>query len=86
MDAPKTVAIDVMEYHIERPKNQEDYYSGKKKCHTVKSQIIADVKTRLIYDVEETRAVCTTLRCVKGTSKNTKTLSFRRKPESRRAI
>ena len=26
---------------------------GKKKCHTVKSQIIADVESRLIYDVDE---------------------------------
>ena len=51
---PKTVAIDVMEHRIERPKKkQEDYYSGKKKCHTVKSQIIADIETRLIYDVDE---------------------------------
>jgi transposase/predicted DNA-binding protein YlxM (UPF0122 family) len=53
-EEPKTVVIDVMEHRIERPKKkQEDWYSGKKKCHTVKSQIIADTETRLIYDVEE---------------------------------
>jgi len=34
-EEPKTVAIDVMEHPIERPKKQEAYYSGKKKRHTI---------------------------------------------------
>ena len=29
------------------------WYSGKKKRHTIKSQIIADTETRLVYDVAE---------------------------------
>jgi hypothetical protein len=52
----KTVGIDVMEHSIERPKvAQEDWYSGKKKRHTVKSQIIGDRDTQLIYDVDEAK-------------------------------
>jgi hypothetical protein len=48
----KTVAIDMMEHPIERPKeNQEEWCSGKNR-HTVKSQIIADRETYLIDDVE----------------------------------
>jgi len=39
--------------HRASKKKQEDWYSGKKKRHTVKSQIVADVESRLIYDVEE---------------------------------
>ena len=50
------VAIDVTEHPINRPKDhkeQEERYSGKKKRHTKKSQIIGDAKTHLIYDVDE---------------------------------
>jgi len=49
-----TVAIDVTEHSINRPKDhqeQKEHYSGKKKRHTKKSQIIAD--RGVIYDVEE---------------------------------
>ncbi|MCZ8099836.1 MAG: IS5 family transposase [Burkholderiales bacterium] len=43
------VGVDVTEHEIERPKKkQKRYYSGKQKCHTIKSQIVADVKTRMI--------------------------------------
>jgi hypothetical protein len=51
---PITVAIDVTEHPIHRPQNhteQEDHYSGKKKGHRIKSQIIADKGK--IYDVDE---------------------------------
>ena len=52
--SPKTVAIDVMEHRIERPqKNRKTGIPVRKKCHTVKSQIIADFLTHLIYDVDE---------------------------------
>ena len=34
---------------------QEQWYSGKNKCPTVKSQIIADTKTLLFYDVDESQ-------------------------------
>ena len=32
---PRTVAIDVTEHPIERPKKQKKHYSGKSKRHTV---------------------------------------------------
>ncbi|MDR2528645.1 MAG: transposase family protein, partial [Synergistaceae bacterium] len=39
--------MDVTESPIERPKrNQRKYYSGKKKRHTLKTQIIINAKTR----------------------------------------
>lgn len=43
------VAIDVTENPIERPKKkQKEYYSGKQKEHTLKTQIIIDQKNRKI--------------------------------------
>ena len=39
---PETLIIDVTEQPIERPvKGQKQYYSGKKKQHTIKVQILA---------------------------------------------
>ena len=39
---PETLIIDVTEQPIERPiKGQKQYYSGKKKQHTIKIQIFA---------------------------------------------
>jgi hypothetical protein len=35
------------------PKNQEIYYSGKKKRHTLKSQLTADEESGEIYSVDE---------------------------------
>lgn len=41
---------DGTERAINRPKtNQEEYYSGKKKCHTIKNVILIDVFCRIIY-------------------------------------
>jgi hypothetical protein len=34
------VIVDVTESQIERPKKQINYYSGKKKKHTLKTQVI----------------------------------------------
>lgn len=43
---------DATETQIDRPeKNQEDFYSGKKKKHTLKTQIEIGVSTLLIYSV-----------------------------------
>lgn len=43
--------VDVTEQRIQRPKrNQKAYYSGKKKCHTLKSQIVIS-KAGEIIDV-----------------------------------
>lgn len=45
----KVVAMDVTESPIERPlKNQKDYYSGKQKEHTLKTQIIVDLESKKI--------------------------------------
>ena len=41
------LVIDVTESEIERPKkNQKDYYSGKKKKHTFKTQVLANAWTK----------------------------------------
>jgi hypothetical protein len=45
----KVVAMDVTESPIEKPKeNQKNYYSGKKKEHTLKTQLIIDLKSKKI--------------------------------------
>ena len=43
------IVIDVTEHEVERPeKKQKEYYSGKKKKHTIKTQIVMDLNTKLI--------------------------------------
>jgi hypothetical protein len=42
---PRAVAIDVTEHTIERPKKQKKHYSGKKKRHTIKTQVVVDLHT-----------------------------------------
>ena len=43
------VVGDATETPIERPKKkQRDFYSGKKKRHTLKTQVVADKKSRKI--------------------------------------
>lgn len=45
----KVVAMDVTESPIEKPiENQKNYYSGKQKEHTLKTQIIVDLKSKKI--------------------------------------
>jgi len=47
-----TILIDVTEQPIERPKRrQRAYYSGKKKCHTIKVQVVVCLMTLQIYSV-----------------------------------
>ncbi|MCB0745078.1 MAG: transposase [Ignavibacteriae bacterium] len=47
--------IDATERPVQRPSfNQERVYSGKKKRHTIKNQIISDKENRLIYSVSKT--------------------------------
>ena len=47
-----TVVIDVSEQQIERPlKKEKKYYSGKKKKHTIKVQIVICLKTLKIYSI-----------------------------------
>lgn len=48
-DYPEVVVMDVTETAIERPKKkQKRYYSGKKKCHTLKTQLVINQETREI--------------------------------------
>lgn len=48
-DYPEFVVMDVTETAIERPKKkQKKYYSGKKKCHTLKTQLVINQETREI--------------------------------------
>lgn len=42
------MVVDVTETPIERPKKNKKFYSGKKKKHTLKSQIVVEQKTKLI--------------------------------------
>lgn len=45
----QTLIIDATEQRIQRPKhNQKPYYSGKKKCHTVKTEIHVTTKGRIV--------------------------------------
>jgi len=49
---PETLIIDVSEQPIERPvKHQKDYYSGKKKRHTIKAQLVVCATTLMIMSV-----------------------------------
>ena len=52
-DASEDRLIDVTEIRIERPKNnQRNKYSGKKKYHTMKIQIIKGSATGFIYEIQ----------------------------------
>lgn len=52
----KSFIIDASERRIQRPKDslQNQYYSGKKKCHTVKNQIMINPFNRRILSVSRT--------------------------------
>jgi hypothetical protein len=51
--------VDITESPIERPKrNQRKYYSGKKKRHTLKTQIIINAKTHKITAVFVSHGSC----------------------------
>jgi len=51
----KHCLLDATERKINRPKNnQEFYYSGKKKCHTLKNQIYLNPKSKRILAVSQT--------------------------------
>ena len=61
-DVPElAVVIDTFEQRVQRPQGQhpdgrrlaDDYYSGKKKQHTLKSQVATDPESRKIVDVSE---------------------------------
>lgn len=52
-DSSENRLLDVTEIRIERPKyNQKSKYSGKKKYHTMKIQIIKGVETGFIYEIQ----------------------------------
>jgi hypothetical protein len=53
-DIPElTVIVDSFEQRVQRPRNDDSHYSGKKKQHTLKSQIAVDSDTGRIADVSE---------------------------------
>jgi hypothetical protein len=47
------IVADVTENPVNRPKNQKEWYSGKKKRHTVKTRVIIEQKTMKIIDLQE---------------------------------
>jgi hypothetical protein len=50
----KVVAVDATEHEVERPKEeQEKHYSGKKKRHTIKTQLIINIVTLAIICVAQ---------------------------------
>lgn len=49
------VIVDVTEISIQRPKKQKKSYSGKKKTHTFKVQIIIHYKTQQILNLCNSR-------------------------------
>lgn len=52
-DASENRLLDVTEIRIERPKyNQKSKYSGKKKYHTMKIQVIRGTDTGFIYEIQ----------------------------------
>ena len=51
-DMPElTVIVDSFEQRVQRPPNDDSHYSGKKKQHTLKSQLAVDSNTGRIVDV-----------------------------------
>jgi hypothetical protein len=56
-DTPElVVVIDSFEQRVQRPRNREEadrYYSGKKKQHTLKSQVSVDEETGRVVDISE---------------------------------
>lgn len=54
-DTPQlAVVIDTFEQKVQRPqRRQRAYYSGKKKAHTLKSQVAVDEETGRVVDVAE---------------------------------
>jgi hypothetical protein len=53
-DIPElTVIVDSFEQRVQRPPNDDSHYSGKKKQHTLKSQITVDSDTGRIVDVSD---------------------------------
>jgi hypothetical protein len=48
------ILVDTFEQRVQRPKRrQRAYYSGKKKCHTLKSQVAVDEASGRIVDVAD---------------------------------
>ena len=72
IDPKKEHLVDVTECAIQRPKNyeiQEEYYSGKKKKHTIKMQIIIDENTKEIKGVAFDKGSVHDFKLFKNTTK-----------------
>lgn len=62
----KAVLMDVAESPIERPKKgQRKYYSGKKKRHTIKAQVVVDQKTQKVICTAFEKGKCHDFRMYK---------------------
>ncbi|MDR2526130.1 MAG: transposase family protein [Oscillospiraceae bacterium] len=55
MNSPRHDLVDVTECPIERPNKQRQWYSGKKKKHTIKTQFVVNKGTEEIICVAENR-------------------------------
>ena len=56
------VVIDTFEQRVQRPRDKDDadgWYSGKKKQHTLKSQVAVDEDTGQVVDIADSVAGCT---------------------------
>lgn len=72
IDPKKEHLVDVTECTIQRPKSQEiqrEYYSGKKKKHTIKMQIIIDENTKEIKGVSFDKGSVHDFKLFKNTTK-----------------
>ncbi len=51
----EVIVVDASEQRIERPKKQKRFYSGKKKCHTQKGQLVITHPSKKILCVQVAR-------------------------------
>ena len=52
-DSIEIILVDVVKCLIERPGKQRQWYSGKKKKHTIKPQVIVNKRTKEIICIAE---------------------------------
>ena len=75
------VVVDIAESPVERPKKQRNYYSGKKKRHTHKSQVFVEQSSKRILSTmygkgrQHDFSVLKQSRCVHSLDKDTELLA-----------
>jgi hypothetical protein len=65
------IVVDVTESPIQRPKKQKEYYSGKKKRHTIKTQVLISRKSKEILDIREAKGSVHDFKVFKDTIETT---------------